>query len=235
MYIEIFFILYLGTEKRCRANIGFLVDKSLSLRNTQIDGWKQTKEFIVEIAKYLNISEDETNVAVTSFGTSAELEIKFSENKDFLSFEKAVYAMNDDLGSTNTIDGFEKAFNEMFDEKNGMRIGVPNTMIYMTDGECSQRWWNCSKEAFQYWRNMYRNADPPIKLIGIGVGEDVNQTEIEAFVGEENYIGSDFADIVKPEFIRNLSICDGIYSYLVLILIRIQMEFVIGRTIFVIF
>ena len=192
----------------------------------------QTKKFIVEIAKYLNISEDETNVAVTSFDNFAELEIKFSENKDLSSFRKAVYAMDDELGYTNTIEGFVIAFNVMFNERFGMRIGVPNTMIFMTDGGCGcgigcyppSQGINCSEEAFQYWKNMYRNiADPPIKLIGIGVGDNANQTQIEDFVGEENYYGSDFAEIVKPEFIRSLSICDGMYSYLVLILIRVQM------------
>ena len=225
------FILYLGKEERCRANIGFLVDKSASLGE---EGWNQTKLFIVQIAKSLDIGEDETNVAVTTFEDKIELQIKFSDHTNYSSFEKAVYAIDDRLAGTNTIGGIKFAYEEMFNAANGMRIGVPNAMLFMTDGDCRSD--NCTTAAFEYWNNMYRNiANPPIKLIGIGIGDKVKVEEIETFVGKENYYGSNITEIIKPDFIRNLQICDSMYSCLVLILIRIQMEFVIDRTIFVTF
>ena len=188
------------------------------------EGWNQTKLFILQIARSLNIAEDETNLAVTTFEDKIELQIKFSDHTNYSSFEKAVYAIDDRLAGTNTIGGLKFAYEEMFNAANGMRIGVPNAMLFMTDGDC--RGINCTKETFEYWNNMYRNiANPPIKLIGIGIGDKVKVEEIETFVGKENYYGSNITEIIKPEFIRDLSICDSMYSYLVLILIRIQMEF----------
>ena len=55
---------------------------------------------------------------------------------------------------------------------------------------------------------MFRNHSPPIKLIGIGIESgDLNVTQIETFVGKENYVGTEITEIIKPEFIRNLQIC----------------------------
>ena len=175
------------------------------------------------IAKSVDIGEDATNLAVTTFGYTSEFEIKFSDHTNYSSFEKAVNAIDDELGGlTNTDDGLKVAYEEMFNPANGMRTDVPNVMIFMTDGACN----DCDLGSLKDWNKKFRyEADPPIKLIGIGIGNNLRVEQIETFVGKENYVGTEITEIIKPEFIRSLSICDGMYSYLVLILIRVQMEF----------
>ena len=175
----------------------------------------------MKIAKSLDIGENETNLAVTTFDDEGKLQIKFSDHTNYSSFEKAVYAIDDDLGSTYTDEGLRVAYEEMFNPANGMRTDVPNAMIFMTDGDCT----DCTIESLKYWNKKFRNER--IKLIGIAIGQYLNVTQIETFVGEENYVGTEITEIIKPEFIKNLSICESMYSYLVLILIRIKMEFVI--------
>ena len=92
----------------------------------------------------------------------------------------------------------------------------------MTDGDCE----DCTIDSLKFWNKKFRNHNPPIKLIGIGIESSyLNVEQIEAFVGKENYVGTEITEIIKPEFIRSLSVCKGMYSYLVLIVIRIQMEF----------
>lgn len=41
---------------------------------------------------------------------------------------------------------------------------------------------------------------------------DANKTEIETFVGEENYVGTFINEITNSEFIQNLSVCISMYS-----------------------
>ena len=209
---------YLDKWENCRADVGFLVDQSASLTR---EGWQATKDFVLSITKSLGIAEDGAHVALTTFHGSASLRIKFSDHTNYTSFEKAIYALPDKLGgSTNTFAGFNVTLNEMFTELNGMRKDAPHTLLYMTDGECfhiSGRYPNgsaiiplgsCSDSEFHQWKERFDEKD--VKRYGIGVGTSINVTEIEMFVGTDNiFQANTIGEILSPEFLRNLSVCDG--------------------------
>lgn len=72
--LNTFVNLYSGKSERCRANIGFLIDSSGSVKKR---GWDTMIEFVLKIAKTLDIKEDETQIAVTKFSHTSELSIKF--------------------------------------------------------------------------------------------------------------------------------------------------------------
>ena len=99
--------------------------------------WNLILDFVLLLAKKIGISENGTRMAAVVFSKYAKLEIKFSDHQSYESFEKAVLAIDHPRSTTATLNGFEVALNEMFDEKTGMRPSeVPKNLIYLTDGSC---------------------------------------------------------------------------------------------------
>ena len=99
--------------------------------------WNLILDFVLLLAKNIGISENGTRMAVVVFSEYAKLEIKFSDHQNYESFQKAVLAIDHPRSSTATLNGFEVALNEMFNEKTGMRSSeVPKNLIYLTDGQC---------------------------------------------------------------------------------------------------
>ena len=203
--------------EQCRADVGFLIDQSTSLLS---EGWQATKDFVLSISKSLGIAENRAHVALTTFNRDASLRIKFSDHKNYTSFEKAINRLSDKLEpSTNTFAGFEVALNEMFTELNGMRRNAPHTLLYMTDGKCYpiQGWYpngtvilppgSCLESGFKDWNERYN--EKKIKRYGIGIGQGINVQEIEWFVGDNVFSKNSMGDILTPQFRRNLSVCDG--------------------------
>ena len=206
----------------CKGDIGFLIDGSGSI----VDGtrvltpsgqdyeyrWNLIQDFILVLAKTIGISESGTRMAVVVFSSDAKLEIKFSDNQNYDSFEKAVLAINNPASLTNTLEGFEVALNEMFNESTGMRADqIPKNLIYLTDGQCTDNNFDCSREKFEEYGNRFRKRK--IRKIGIGIGGFINdeaELQIILFVGKQNFIKKDnFYIIMTEEFRKNLSLCDG--------------------------
>ena len=176
--------------------------------------WNLIQDFILVLAKTIGISESGTRMAVVVFSYDVKLEIKFSDNQNYDSFEKAVLAINHPAASTNTLKGFEVALNEMFNMSTGMRADdIPKNLIYLTDGQCGNidGTLNCTKGQFVEYGNRFRERK--IRKIGIGIGGSINdeaELQIISFVGRQNFIKKDnFYTIMTEEFRTNLSICDG--------------------------
>ena len=233
--LNTFLNLYSGKPERCRANIGFLIDSSGSVRER---GWNKMRDFILEIAKTLDIKEDETQIAVTKFSHTSELLIKFSEYTNNAALENAVEGLEYTPGlGTNTDWGINVSLTQMFNESNGMRKFTPNALILMTDGEstcdctasddkcdkctfrgipfdCASKGMPCdkTKARFKYWNKVFtEDRVPAIKLIGIGIEPlpKVGVELIKLFVGDGDYYDKNIDAILDPNFIKNLRVCDS--------------------------
>ena len=228
----------------CKADVGFLIDGSLSITDERYGGikhnWNLIKDFILVLAKDINITEDGAHFAVGVFSTIATLDIKFSDFTDYPSFEKAVIELrhpaevSDELIHTDTLRGYDLAFNQMFDESTGMRSDVRKTLIFLTDGQCARGcefnaaeandntcrggkcksnycqklYVECDRNSFPQWGNRFRNRE--ITTIGIGVGLSTKEQEIIDFVGQSNYYKKkSFNLILTKRFRRSLLFCEG--------------------------
>lgn len=201
------FIILEYILSNCKGDIGFLIDGSISINNTLATpyNWELIKDFIIVLGQSLNISQNGSHLAVVVFSSDATLEIKFSDFTNHEQFENRVIQMKIPLGATNTLEGFDMALNHMFNTSTGMRPNVEKTLIYLTDGRCSD---DCSANgSLAFWGEQFTKRN--IKTIGIGIGHDIEKQQIIDFVGSNNYYQKEtFNQILTESFRRNLSICD---------------------------
>ena len=78
-------------------------------------------------------------------GNKTRVMIRFCDTKDFPTFTTSIDAINNtarlqlanDLGlNTDIVHALKVAMYEMFSQNSGSRIGVPKTLIIVTDGDC---------------------------------------------------------------------------------------------------
>ena len=193
----------------CKGDVGFLIDGSSSIVDRNLGGqhynWNIIKDFILVLGHGLNISEDESHLAVVVFSLYAKLEIKFSDATNYEDFEKLVTKLPHPQEATYPLRGFDTALNQMFDVSNGMRLNVRQTLIYITDGDCMSA--GCAGKMVSWGE---RFDDRGIKRIGIGIGSEISKQEIVDFVGLENYVHKlRFNQLLTKDFRRNLSLCEA--------------------------
>jgi len=155
--------------------------------------WETEKKFIKKIVKAIGISPTGGQAAVTLFSTKANLGIKFSDHKDFNSFQTALDGLRQAGGVTRMDIGLEVALDQMFTAPNGMRPTSAKSVVLITDGS------NTVPLDSPSWRNKFRARN--ITLIVIGAGK-VNKAELEKLVDNPTdlHIASDMTDKKMDEF-----------------------------------
>ena len=143
---------------------------------------------------------------------AAELKIHFDEYYTYSnpggpvdSFEEAVDNIAYWGGGTKIDEGLKVARDEMFQISNGMRSGVSKTLILITDGQQHNVDYN-------FWATEFHNRN--IKVIVIGVG-NVNVGDLQQLVEDPNdlHLATNFDITLDENFIRNISLCNGMYIY----------------------
>jgi hypothetical protein len=86
----------------------------------------------------------------------------------------------------------------------------------LTDGDCGcvDRQGNkaclCPDDNFTQYKNAFKERG--IHIIGIGVSDKVNATQIKLILDNGSYHPSvDFDQLTEKSFVHNLSVCDGMY------------------------
>ena len=132
--------------------------------------------------------------------------IKFSDHKDFNSFEVAMNGLSHVGGGTRIDRALENALQKMFTTENGMRTTSTKTAVLITDGGNNKRMDSSSfKKRFKA-----RN----IKLIAVGAG-NVNKRELEKLVDNPSdlHIASNMDALKRGAFFKGIgkSLCNGRY------------------------
>ena len=112
------------------------------------------------------------------------------------------------VGSTTKIDGgLEVAFEEMFQESNGMRPDKIQNLFLITDGQQTG-------VDFSVWQKKFNDAG--IRVIVIGVG-NFRERDIIHLVNtnDDLYIAADFDELLSDGFVERITTCGGkiILSY----------------------
>ena len=88
-----------------------------------IDNYQKMKTFVKDLTSYFSISRDETRVSVMSFSNEAQIHISFSQYFDIVRLSLAIDDIDYSGGGTATAIALSKAYQDMFQEKNGARKG----------------------------------------------------------------------------------------------------------------
>ena len=184
---------------RCRAiaDVGFIVDSSGSLASQ----YSKEKDFVKLVADSLSISDKGSRAAVVLFSFYAQLSIKFTDHMKTEDFKRAVDALPL-MRSTTRIDrALTTAYNEMFNEKNGMRVTVPKVLVLLTDGEQTK-----GGDAIAPAQVVRKFHDAGIKVIVIGIGKGVNPAELGALVKSKDnlYLAKDFDQLKSVQFVDDI-------------------------------
>lgn len=191
---------FLGDTKcGIRNDVGFLIDSSTSL----FRDYAKEKDFVTRIAKGLEISLNGNHAGAVLFSSYPSLSIKFSDHSNVEDFNKAVELLPL-LGGTTRIDlALQKAFNELFALKNGMRASASKVLIILTDG----------KQTKESDYMPLRNAILPfhesgIKVLVIGIGPKVDRDELSRLVidPKDLFLAKDFEELVSETFLRNFTL-----------------------------
>ena len=102
-----------------KVDLGFVLDSSGSV---SIVNYQKMKTFVKDLTSYFRISRDETRVSVMSFSNDATIHIPFSRYfDDNVELSLAIDDIDYTGGGTATAIALNKAYQDMFQEKNGAR------------------------------------------------------------------------------------------------------------------
>ena len=135
MHLNCFFYFETGAPSKCEDidhDVGFVLDNSGSMLEHH---WEMEKEFVKKLDRSLRISPTGSHAAVVLFADEAKLAIKFNDYPTVHSFESAIDRITRLDGGTRIDKGLSVAFDEMFQESNGMRPNSIKTLVLLTDGE----------------------------------------------------------------------------------------------------
>lgn len=149
-----------------RADIAFALDSSGSVGSKN---FVKEVNFVKQVVQSLNLNGEST-VAVENFADNAV--IRFHLNA-FNGIQAVLNGMSIYYkgGTTNTADAINKMRTEMFTSPNGDRRNSPNIGIVITDGKSNDR--------SATLREASQAQTEGIVMIAVGVGDGVNELELE--------------------------------------------------------
>ena len=185
-------------ECKAVADVGFIVDSSGSLARH----YAKEKEFVKLVARNLDVSDRGSHVAVVLFSYHSELSIKFSDYNNADGFGRAVDNLPLMKSTTRIDKALRTAYNEMFSERNGMRIKVPKILVLLTDGEQTR-----DADAVSPSQIIQKFHDADIKVIVVGIGRGVNPAELRSLVKSQDnlYLAKDFEQLKSTEFVDGIT------------------------------
>ena len=177
------------------ASVGFILDSSGSLRRQ----YGKEKEFVKQLAESLMISKLGTRAGVVTFSNEAQLSIRFDDFVNIKDFKKAV----DDIphfGSTTRIDkALLVAKNQLMPEA---RQNDPKILILLTDGVQTK-----DQDAIDPSTIAQKLREMNIKLIVIGIGRNVDRSELTRIAGDSSnvFLAENFDVLKSDSFISKIS------------------------------
>lgn len=157
------------------ADVLFVVDMSSSIWGVH---FQQQLKFLTDVVSFFDIGK--TRVGMVTFSNNSRVEFYFDDYKTTDDISRAILAVKQEGGITNTHLALQTAYEEMFTIKHGSRRGVAHICIVITDG------------VSRLPQNTIGTADlvhkSGVEVFAIGVGNEPDVTELR-------YIAS------RPEFV----------------------------------
>ncbi len=172
-----------------RADIGFLVDSSGSIRDKGVQNWDQVKDFLVQIVRSVNVNADGVRIGVVKFSHIAELEFRLDRYTTEDEVVAAIRRMSLIGLDTNTQAGLRLMRTRVFNNP-GDRANAPDIVIVITDGISTIQEDRTIPEAELLKRDG-------VRVIAVGVTNDVDVKELNAIASGPEFVltSPDFAEL----------------------------------------
>jgi collagen type VI alpha len=196
----------INCERGCsgRIDLAFVLDASGSIRNER---FPKVIDFVVDLIEQLQISSDDTRVAVVSYSDNYAHQFHLNTYTTKQDVQLALRRIPFIGGRTNTAAGIQYMKDQLFTQANGDRPDAPNYAFILSDGNSNINQQNTIPMAVQA-----RNQG--ITMITFAVGTDVNTFELRNIASEPydktiHAIKSwrDFPSILNPMI---NAICDNV-------------------------
>lgn len=180
----VLFILFtiagiVNTQATCRGDIGLIIDDSGSItepNRENFQNWNSVKNFIFKIIDKFEVSgERATRFAANRFSNKANVVFQLNQYTTKDEYKRAIENMKYSGGNTNTSGGLLTMLDEQFTEANGNRRNARDIFILITDGKPT---WDVDRTE----PAIKRIHDNGIRLIGVGVTDNVDENQMREFV-----------------------------------------------------
>ncbi len=183
-----------GVTCQARADVGFIIDSSGSVRRE----YGKEKSFVKSLAYRFGLSAKGSHAGAVIFSHKAEVKVTFAEKNSITEFNDAIDNLPL-LGYTTRIDkALRVAYNDLFQVRNGMRLGVPKVVFVLTDGKQTNEY-----DAVSPATAILPFHESDMKVIVIGVGSSVSKNELRSMAKSEKdvYFAKDFDELMSSEFV----------------------------------
>lgn len=154
----------------CKGELGILMDESGSIKDKDFE---EEKQFIKDLANgFTNFGPNGMQMAVISYSTNANLDIKLNQYSNKMQFINAVRKIKQFKGWTYTNKALIAAKNQLFQKANGARPGVSKILVVLTDG-VSTGGEKSLRDPLENLKQSYVN------IFAIGIGRNINKRELE--------------------------------------------------------
>ena len=153
------------------------------------------------LASAFDISPNGSRAGVVTFSYNAEHSIKLKDHDDLAGFNTAVDKIPL-MGSTTRIDkALRLTQRELFSLSNGARPGIPKILVLLTDGSQT-----ADADAVDPGDIADELRDQGIRVLVIGIGGGVNQTELLHLGGGQanTFSAASFDELVSSSFIKKV-------------------------------
>ena len=185
-----------------RADIGFVVDASISVRES---GFRKSKHFIKFVLQRFKISESGIHVGLIRFSTTARIIFNFEEYYTIGDINAAIDSMTYVKGVTNTDRALRLARTKLFLEKplGSSRPLIPKFLVVMTDG--------ISKNTRITAMEAKALKESGIHIIVVGVGRNLARKEMLSIASSPQDVitASSFRALTKIVVVAKEKVCGG--------------------------
>lgn len=172
-------------------DIVFIIDSSGSIQDAGPDNWDLILDFVVQVIEGHNVGETATRFGLVKFSTDGTIEIYLDDYFEKNLLIDAVREVSFVGGRTNTADGLQLAWEDLFNTNRGDRSDVTNVAIMVTDGNANERENEIASEA-----NLLKLE---AQVIAIGITDQVSMDTLEAIASDtaEIIIVDDFTELAS--------------------------------------
>ncbi len=174
------------------------MDSSGSVKRNHL----KEKEFVKALADTFSISKDGCRAAVITFNSKAAINVRFSDHETVADFQKAVDGLPEPTGKTRIDKALKLAKDELLLSKNGARENVPKLLVLLTDGKQTD-----DADAIDPGNIATELKQSGVRLIVIGIGNEVDDKELLHMAGEKSniYKATDFNELKSFAFVESVS------------------------------